>query len=270
MKDFDKDERDKIVDFNRYREDNRLNDEWLDYDDDDEEDFSDYLERQLEILAKKFQGWHRPSDLTYAMYRSLADNEKKFKGDVVVDYQVEILRERDSSFLHGKFSIAKIAKKNGLYGPAIDQFLEIYRMDKSDYLASRRELMALYALSYRYEEAKNLYLSKTDYADDIYFLLPLFMLTLLADNLDEANQYLEQLDQNCPDWVNFYRDEAFPLADVMKVSDMDDMFDEEDWEVKPSDLYLAFGKMMPLVFSAHAYIHSYLKHYYEEKDNHSK
>ena len=43
MKDFDKDERDKIVDFNRYREDNRLNDEWLDYDDDDEEDFSDYL-----------------------------------------------------------------------------------------------------------------------------------------------------------------------------------------------------------------------------------
>lgn len=139
---------------------------------------------------------------------------------------------------------------------ALDHFLAIYQVDRADGLTCHYEILALYVLMSRYDEAQAFVNSCTSYAADVRMQVSLLVAAILGGYHADASQLLVGFCVQVTDFLAFCEQDIFPLGRVMEA---------ETWEECSANceesLYFAFSLILPLLLTASTYIQAYLNAY---------
>ena len=122
-------------------------------------------------------------------------------------------------------------------------------MDRADGLTCRYEILALYVLMSRYDEAQAFVNSCTSYAADVRMQVSLLVAAILGGYHADASQLLVGFCVQVTDFLAFCEQDIFPLGRVMEA------------ETCEESLYFAFSPILPLLLTASTYIQAYLNAY---------
>ncbi len=249
-----KQDSDKIIDFNQYRNENDL-------DMDELEGFFELEDNDLEEFYSSFD----EGKSERAIFEEIKELEICEQKDYLVWKASEPngwrnLEERP--YLRQKMELAMLCKQNGLYQKALNHFMQIYEVDESDALGCRYEILSLYVLKSDFSGTVSFYDSRAYHKDDVLMQVPLLIGAIL-EGLDlKAKVLIKELIKEVDGFVDFCQLQSFPLHLMMEAGEL------ENYEPNTMEcVYLGLYNIFPLMFTVHSYVFNYLNNFFTSDNN---
>ncbi|MGT2728480.1 helix-hairpin-helix domain-containing protein [Streptococcus phocae subsp. salmonis] len=250
-----KDERDKVVSLDGYRQEH-----WNDFLDDDDMDVATDIEQLLESIggSNQFLFEQALSHKTFEMIKDLEEIEKQGRKAWMASQPKGWSNPQERPYLSQKMDLALLYKQSGLYRKALEHLSEIYRYDVNDHLGTRYEILALYVMMSDFEGAQLFYASKASYQEDFLMAVPVMIGAILAGHQAFADKILKKLCEKVSEFRDVMAQDAFPFELVLKSANC------EVYEYNSMDsVLIGFFNVIPLLMTAHYYIQHYFNGFLE-------
>lgn len=253
-------DKDKVIDFERYRQDKLFEDELLEniaYMTDEEiDDFYDHIAFGAEDDDNAGSG----TDLLREM-RFLEELESEAYLQWAVLPEKSWANEECRPYLSVKMDLAMLYKQNGLYQKALEHLMQIYKADTNDSLGVRYEILSLYVLRSDYDMAEAFFKIRKEHETDALMKIPMLIAAILSGHNAMAERLIEELCEQVDGFLEFCLQEVFPMQRLLEAGAL------EAYQPNSSDsLYIGLYNVLPLLLTASSYIQAYLNAYFREDE----